>query len=97
MARPLLNVKNFHGCVVLHDWMRLPNGRMAIGFIGRVTVMSDTEAVGFEAKGHNSANWLARVEGATSSVNVLGCQIRGVIEGPAREQPPGVSDFYVVP
>jgi len=28
---------------------------------------------------------------------VLGCQIRGVIEGPAREQPPGVSDFYVVP
>ena len=70
------------GVLLLMDWMTYPiDGASYLGFHGKLTVYSDSEAVGFEAKGHNTANWLARIEGETESLTVMGCQVRGFYQG----------------
>lgn len=95
---PRLNVDGFVGTVMCMDWVYMPDGRLYRGIHGTISAMSDVEAVGWEAKGHNTANWLARIAGRTSSVNLMGCQVRMVIEGPAAAPSgSGVPDIYVVP
>lgn len=92
-AKPHLIVDGFDGVVVMKQWLHHPDGRQYIGFIGKVSIISDENAVGFKVSGGES-NWIARVQGPTTSVNVLGCQIRGVYEG---SMCPTTSDFLVVP
>lgn len=86
--------KDFAGTVVLKQWMHYPaDGRQYMGFWGKVSILSDEEAVGFKVQG-NESNWIARVQGETSSVNILGCQIRSIVEGPAAV--PSSADFVKV-
>lgn len=70
------NAKDFTGIVQLKTFAPIPDGRQYIGFAGRVSILSDKEVVDFEVKGGDTANWVARVDGPTGSINVLGCQIR---------------------
>lgn len=93
MSKPRLNVKDFDGTVVTMDWVRMPDGRMYSGFRGKVTILSAEEAVGWVPTGHNSANWMARITGKRTSVNLMGCQVRVVIEGPHDSES---GDIYVV-
>lgn len=74
--------------------MHAPEGRQYIGFYGKVSILSDMDLVGFNVSGGES-NWAARVAGETSSVNILGCQIRLVYEGHIAV--PRVQDFFIVP
>jgi hypothetical protein len=39
---------------------------------GKVSIMSAEDAAGFIPTGHNSANWIARIEGPTAAVTVMG-------------------------
>jgi hypothetical protein len=70
------------GTLILMDWMEDIDGRDVKGFYGKVSVAADEEVVGFEAKGHNTANWVARVEGENEAITLMGCQIRAFREGP---------------
>lgn len=92
-SKPKLNVVDFAGTVVTMDWIRMPDGRMYSGLAGRISIFSAKEAVGWEPTGHNSANWMARIQGAKTSVNLMGCQVRAVIEGDTAS----CGDIYVVP
>jgi hypothetical protein len=93
MPKQRLITDNFDGVVVLKQWMHYVDGRQYIGFAGKVSILSDEQAVGLKVTGGES-NWIARVQGPTSSINLLGCQIRGVHEGPVASLP---SDFRSVP
>lgn len=73
------------GTLVLHDWLTF-NGVPFKGFHGELTILGDTNVLGFEAKGHNTANWFAQIKGETASITVLGCQVRAFIQG---EEPTG--------
>jgi len=77
---PRLNVDGFRGVVHLHNWIRWIDGQQYDSLVGYVRILSDEEATGFKATGHNTANWIARIEGEESSVNVMGCQVRAVFE-----------------
>lgn len=79
--KPKLNVDAFPGVVVTMDWIRMPGGQLFGSFKGTVSVMSANEAVGWEPTGHNSANWLVRIHGPKASVNLMGCQVRLILEG----------------
>lgn len=70
------NPKEFAGVVQLKHYAMMPDGKQYIGIAGSCSVISDEEMVGFEVKGGDTANWVMRIDGPTSSVNVLGCQIR---------------------
>lgn len=67
---------NFSGIVQLKQFAPMPDGRQYIGLAGKVSVLQDSEVVGFEVKGGDTANWICRVDGPTGSINVLGCQIK---------------------
>lgn len=89
--------RNFSGTVITKEWTPALDGRQFRMFTGRISILQDTEIVGFNVTDRES-NWLARVEGPTQSYNLLGCQIRGVIVHPADVAPPGGgTDRLVVP
>ena len=78
-GRPALQIKRFPGMVLTKNWIRWIDGRQYDGFVGTVSIYSDVEATGFKAEGHNTANWIARVEGPSGdSVNLLGCQVAAI-------------------
>lgn len=85
--------KDFGGSVILKEWVRWHDGRQFIGFTGRVSILQDEELVGFRVKGTES-NWVARVDGATESINILGCQVRAVH---VHEGLPTTSEWLAVP
>jgi hypothetical protein len=69
----------FQGTVALKDWFADPiSGRTIRGITGKVTVMEAKDMIGFDP-GKSEANWVARVEGETTSYNFPGCQVRAVI------------------
>lgn len=71
------------GTLILMDWIEDADGRDVKGYYGKVTIGTDEEVVGFKATGHNTANWVARVEGPEGeAITVMGCQVRGFREGP---------------
>lgn len=76
MGNPKYNTTNFDGAVLLKHYAMMPDGKNYIGIVGKVTVLGDSEVVNFEVRGSETANWIARVEGPSGSVNILGCQIR---------------------
>lgn len=69
------------GTLILMDWMEDVDCKDVKGFYGKVSVGTDEEIVGFKATGHNTANWVARVEGETEAITVMGCQVRAFREG----------------
>lgn len=69
------------GTLILMDWMESIDGHNIKGFYGNVFVGKDEAVVGFTATGHNTANWVARVEGPTEALTVMGCQVRAFFEG----------------
>lgn len=82
----------FHGTVHLMDWICTPKGNVK-ALQGEVQILSDEEAVGFRARGSNSANWMAVISGPDSSWHLFGCQIRCVTEHTDTQEWP---DTYVV-
>jgi hypothetical protein len=86
MSEPVLQVKGFKGTVITHNWIRGLDGVEYDQFYGTISVLSDTEVVGFEAKGHDTANWIARIEGETSSYNIMGCQVKCIIQSDEKPQ-----------
>lgn len=87
-AQAKYRTEGFQGAVILKSSFWDLSGKPYMGVIGTCTVVKDTDMVGFETKG-TEANWLIRVEGQRRSVNLLGCQIRGVIEGTLDQDPLG--------
>ena len=85
--KPTLTATDFEGTVFLKHYLHFLDGRQYVAFHGRCTVYSDKDAVGFEAKGGETANWIVRVEGARGSMNILGCQIRAVYQGSMKPEP----------
>jgi len=68
-----------YGTVQLIDWIPTPAGQQR-GIRGQIRIESDEDSVGFRARGANSANWMAHVEGETEKWHIFGCQIRAIIE-----------------
>jgi hypothetical protein len=81
MGKQKLNVEGFDGIVNTMDWVTMPDGEMYKSIRGKVSILSAQDAVGFEPTGHNSANWIARIDGPKSTVTLMGCQVRSVIDG----------------
>ncbi len=75
------------------DWITTPNGKMQ-GLRGNIEIVDDESAVGFRARGANSANWLARITGPTQTWHVFGCQIRAIVDHP--EDAPDCIDSWRV-
>lgn len=81
------------GTLILMDWMEDTDGRDVKGWYGKVTIGTDEEIAGFKATGHNSANWVARIEGPQGdAMTVMGCQVRGFREG----HPPSETSQYSI-
>lgn len=84
--------EKFEGVVIVKDFMlaQFPGETDTfLGFSGKVSILRDQDIVGFKTEGNANANWIARVEGETHSINILGCQIKAVIEGPNSEDDGG--------
>lgn len=81
------------GTLMLMDWIEDTSGDMLKGYYGDVYVGTDVETVGFAATGHNTANWVARVEGETEAITLMGCQVRAFREAP---EPPRSNIFKVL-
>lgn len=73
--------RDFHGAVLLKYYIPLPDGGNAQAFVGKVSVFSDEEALGFKVSGGES-NWCVRVAGASAALTFPGCQVRAVIALP---------------
>ncbi len=60
------------------------DGKQYMAVAGIVSIVEDEDLVGFKARGTES-NWVARVESAlddsSSTLNILGCQIRAIGTG----------------
>ena len=81
-------IKNFYGTVFLKEWMRSLSGIDFLQIRGKISVVKDTELVGFEVTGKGTENWAVRVVGEKEQWTILGCQIRAVV---AHEQDAPVS------
>lgn len=77
-----LNVEDFAGAVSMKNAMVMDDGRSYWTFVGNVSILEGEPAVGFAIKDKDS-NWFARVESPDGkrSVNILGCQVQGVMQG----------------
>ena len=90
-----LELSNFHGTISLQNFHKTLDGRSVVGYTGRVTIIPGDEiAKGKELRGKD-ANWIARIEGALTSVNVPGCQVHAVHTHPEDFAVNG--DYYLVP
>lgn len=74
------------GIVSLKDWMHGPDGRSYLQYSGFVEIAEVEKMIGFKSNDRES-NWVARVFPCQTptanerSVNILGCQVRGVTLG----------------
>lgn len=85
----------FYGTVHLMDWMKSPIGQVN-SIRGNVEIISDEQGVGFRARGHNTANWMARITGDSPDEvwNIFGCQVRSIVQHPPEF--PLLIDTYTV-
>ena len=94
--------KGFPGVVQLTGdrWQHPASGVWFTCLAGVVTILEDTELVGFKTRSTDS-NWIARIEGPSGmSVNVLGCKVHSVTawsSGLPAIDHAIVPDVYVVP
>jgi len=87
-------IQETYGTVYLREYMIQRDGASYLGLTGRIRVIPDKEAYGFAAR-NTEANYVVAIEGATETVVVLGCQIRGAIfHAPDAA---ATKIFYVVP
>lgn len=86
--------KGFNGAVALKESFMLPDGRWIQVVVGRVRILQDEVIAGFKTRGTES-NWVARVEGATGAVNILGCQVRAITEDQVWNGPIGPNTYMV--
>ncbi len=81
MAKKKFITENFLGVVYLKEWFysHKPGGKGYLAVMGYLTILKDTNAVGFEVSTKES-NWCVRAssEDGSASINILGCQIRCV-------------------
>lgn len=81
-AEGKFQVQGFQGTVHLKHWQKDPvSGQQFMGVMGRVSILSAKEATGMTLTNQES-NWLARIEGPTTSYNFPGCQVSGVFDHP---------------
>lgn len=75
-------ISGFQGTVELKDWRKDPiSGRQYKAVMGRVSILSAEAATGLDVTNRES-NWLARIEGESTSYNFPGCQVGSVIDHP---------------
>lgn len=88
MSEKNLQVTDFKGTVLLKAHQIFPDGNHYIGITGNVSVLDGKAATGFEIKDESS--WFARVESEDGerSVNILGCQVKGILQGDFSSEPP---------
>lgn len=96
-TEPRFNPTDFFGVVQLKAFSLFPNGKQYNGIAGKVSILADKDVVGFEVKGSETANWIARIDGINGSVNVLGCQIRMVHQYDAGLPDAIDNNYYLVP
>lgn len=94
MEKPILTSQGFTGTVLPKEWIRWHTGKQYAGFYGKIYVYQDKEVYGFSTRG-NESNWFIRIQGEKESINLLGCQIRGVIAHITEPTPD--SDIKIVP
>jgi hypothetical protein len=82
---PDYQTKDFHGTVILKDWISTLDDRQVKRLTGRCTMVEDVDLVGFKTRG-NESNWAVRVCGDTEQWTVLGCQIRAVVAHPSEAE-----------
>ena len=97
MTEQRFDAKDFTGIVNLKHYTIMPDGKQYIAIAGQVSALSDKEVVGFEVKGGDTANWILRVDGPSSSVNILGCQVKLVHQYDGGLPDNLDSSVYVVP
>lgn len=97
MSGQRFDTKGFTGIVQLKQYALMPDGKQYIGIAGKVSILSDQDVVGFKVAGGETANWIARVEGPTGSVNILGCQIKLVHQVDGELDPNLTREYYKVP
>lgn len=91
-----LKTQDFAGVVLLKNFRLFPDGRQYIGVEGSVSIMEGKAALGFDVK--DESNWIARVEGPKTSVNIPGCQVAIVFEGDEYvDTDPAKAEYFVVP
>jgi hypothetical protein len=89
------NLEDFYGTVLCQNWHKVTDGNQVVGYTGRITIIHASQiAKGVEFTGKD-ANWIARIEGGRSSMNVPGCQVHAIHEHPA--DLPVHHDCYKVP
>jgi hypothetical protein len=93
--KPLLNRRDFHGALLLIDFIPLPSGGNVRGLIGTVSVLSAVEALGFDVNDRDS-NWCALVAGPTTSIVVPGCKVYSIFTLPDGARPSN-SDYWRLP
>jgi hypothetical protein len=73
--------KHFPGVVQFvagHRWQNPETGTWFSCVAGKVTILEDTNLVGFKTRSGDS-NWIARIDGPSGmSINVLGCKVHSV-------------------
>lgn len=88
--------QDFPGTVCLKDWFVDPlSGRTIKGAMGTVSILEVKDVIGFDP-GKGEANWVARVQGPTTSYTFPGCQVRAVIDHPTGRTPAPSADVVLV-
>lgn len=71
--------------VHLNDWFHLPGGSYMV-LIGEVEYVKAEDFTGGDARPRGEQNYLVRITGETETIEVFGCQVRGLIRGAAIEK-----------
>lgn len=88
--------RNFHGAVVMLDWMPKPGGGNIRALAGTIDVLSDKELLGFEVNDRDS-KWGVRVSGPSGTAIVVpGCKVHVVTAWPESTKVDN-SDYWVLP
>lgn len=77
-----LNATDFDGHVSTKHGVTAPDGRAYWVFLGKVSILSAKDALGFDVNTADS-NWIARIESPDGerSMNIPGCQVQSVGQG----------------
>lgn len=83
------------GAVEMTAWHRLPwTEAQAAGLYGLVRVVNSEDAVGFQIRGGDHANWMVLVRGPSDTIFVLpGCKVAAITYGSSAD----CRDFVAVP
>lgn len=87
--------------VHLNDWFQCGPGGSYMVLLGEIEYVKAEDYTNGEARPRGEQNYLVRIKGLTETIEVFGCQVRGIIRGSLVEQAlqGGAANqaWYVVP